>query len=50
MSRTDGASLVNSCQNKFGFFDQFTWQKQSEGNRSSLHSKKNSTLVIVKNF
>ena len=22
--------LVNSCQNKFGLFDQFTWEKRSE--------------------
>ena len=35
MLRTDGASLVNSYQNKFGLFDQSTWQKQSEGNYSS---------------
>ena len=35
MLRTDGASLVNSYQNKFGLFDQSTWPKQSEGNYSS---------------
>ena len=28
--------LVNSCQNKFGLFDQFTWRKKSEGSAQSV--------------
>ena len=28
-------ALINSCQNKFGLFDQFTWQKKSEGSAQS---------------
>ena len=28
-------ALLNSCQNKFGLFDQFTWRKKSEGSAQS---------------
>ena len=34
-------ALVNTCQNKFRLFDQFTWQKKM----SAMQSKKISTLI-----
>ena len=30
-NRLKAHTIENSCQNKFGLFDQFTWQKRSEG-------------------
>ena len=50
--------LVNSCQNKFGLFDQFTWQKKSEGsaqreevyfsvNFYSPESKKTNIIMLL---
>ena len=33
--------LVNSCQNKFGLFDQFTWQKKV----MAVHRANKSTLM-----
>ena len=32
-------TIENSCQNKFGLFDQFTWQKRSEGSYSTALRK-----------
>ena len=32
--------LVNSCQNKFGLFDQFTWQKKVRAVHRPKKSKK----------
>ena len=28
-------ALINSCQNKFGLFDQFTWRKKTVGSAQS---------------
>ena len=32
-------TIEKSCQNKFGLFDQFTWQKRSEGSYSTALTK-----------
>ena len=51
-------ALLNSCQNKFGLFDQFTWRKNSEGSAQSeevyfivwLNTSLTSCGVFIKNI